>query len=295
MEVLHDCPICGHSAIAEKFHVKDHSISQEVFLLGKCISCHFLFTANAPKQAEIGRYYASDAYISHTDSNKGLVENLYQVVRKRTLAGKRKLIDQWFKKEKGTILDYGCGTGAFLHEMKSHGWQIKGIEPDAGARQKAEQINGIAIGLPEDLSTLSDGFFDVITMWHVLEHVHDVHEVVEQLKRLLKTNGMLIVAVPNYTCYDAIHYGSNWAAYDVPRHLYHFSPVAMNRLMAKHGLHITNKKGMWFDSFYVAMLSEKYKSGKINYLKAFLIGLCSNLKASFNIEKCSSLIYIISK
>ncbi len=295
MEVPHACPICGQSIVDNCGQIKDHSISQEVFLLCKCNSCEFLFTADAPGQAEIGKYYASDVYISHTDSKKGLIENLYQLVRKKTLAGKRKLINQYFLQRKGTILDYGCGTGSFLHEMKLHGWEIQGIEPDEGARQKAEQLNKIKIGRPADLTDLPQSSFDVITMWHVLEHVHDLHQVVEQLKHLLAPNGKLFIAVPNYTSYDAQHYGSSWAAYDVPRHLYHFSPFAMNQLMLRHGLQIIKKKGMWFDSFYVAMLSEKYKYGKINYLRAFMIGLYANVKAYINVEKCSSLIYIISK
>lgn len=295
MDARHACPICGHSNVTFFSRVKDYSISQETFSLCNCSSCHFLFTADAPGHAEIGKYYASDAYISHTDSKKGLIENLYQIVRKQTLSGKRKLINQFFNLRKGSILDYGCGTGAFLHEMKSHGWKVDGIEPDEGARRKAEQLNGITIGLPDTLSVLPNASFDIITMWHVLEHVHNLNEVIEQLKQLLTPNGKLIVAVPNYTSQDAAHYGTYWAAYDVPRHLYHFSPFAMECLMKNHGLQIVHKKGMWFDSFYVAMLSEKYKYGKINYLRAFLIGLYANFKAYLNIEKCSSLIYIISK
>ena len=295
MELPQACPICGNTAFDEFFSVKDHSITQEVFLLSKCQSCQFLFTSNAPSQAEIGRYYASDAYISHTDSKKGLVENLYQLVRKRTLIQKRKLINKLNKGASGVLLDYGCGTGAFLQEMKINGWKINGIEPDAGARKKAEQLNEISIGLPENISSLPDGSFDVVTLWHVLEHVHDLDTIVVQLKRLLNAKGKLIIAVPNHQSYDANYYGSRWAAYDVPRHLYHFGPGTMKRLMDKHRLTIVAKKGMWFDAFYVSMLSEQYKSGKNNYLQAFIVGLISNAKAIFNIEKCSSLIYIITK
>lgn len=295
MEVPYACPICGQSIVDNCDQIKDYSISQEVFSLCTCNSCQFIFTADAPVQAEIGKYYASDVYISHTDSKKGLIENLYQLVRKKTLAGKRKLINQYFLLGKGAILDYGCGTGAFLHEMKQHGWKIQGIEPDQGARQKAEQLNKISIGSPGNLSYFPQASFDVITMWHVLEHVHDLHQVVEQLKHLLTPNGKLFIAVPNHTSYDAQHYATYWAAYDVPRHLYHFSPFAMKQLMLQHGLQVIEKKGMWFDSFYVAMLSEKYKYGKINYLRAFMIGLYANVKAYLNIDKCSSLIYIIGK
>jgi 2-polyprenyl-3-methyl-5-hydroxy-6-metoxy-1,4-benzoquinol methylase len=254
-----------------------------------------LFTAEAPGQSDISRYYQSDVYISHTDGNKGLIEQLYQLVRKKTLVGKRKLVAGICRIQKGDILDYGCGTGAFLNEMKTSGWQVSGIEPDNGARKRAEQLVGSKIGLPEELSELSSGQYDVITMWHVLEHVHELNWTIEQLKRLLKENGKLFIAVPNHHSFDARHYRSFWAAYDVPRHLYHFSPDTLSLLMEKHGLKVISKKAMWFDSFYVSMLSEKYKCGKINYFKAVCIGLISNFITVFNREKCSSLIYVVSK
>jgi 2-polyprenyl-3-methyl-5-hydroxy-6-metoxy-1,4-benzoquinol methylase len=289
------CPLCGNINTSIAFPVKDHSITKEDFILQKCISCNFLFTTPTPDLASIGRYYASEDYISHTDSKKGIIEQLYQLVRKRTLAGKRKLINSFIKKQNGNILDYGCGTGAFLNEMKINGWNTYGIEPDDGARAKAEQLMGCSLGIPNDLSTLPDAAYDVVTMWHVLEHVHDVNGTIQELKRVIKENGKLVVAVPNHEAYDAKFYGSFWAAYDVPRHLHHFTPYTIKTLMEKHGLKLIAKKGMWFDSFYVSMLSEKYKSGKINYLKAFFIGLISNLFAFSKVEKCSSLIYVISK
>lgn len=289
------CPLCGNSQISSTLSVKDYSISQETFQLKNCNSCNFLFTTPIPDQDKIGRYYASDVYISHTDSNKGVIEQLYQLVRKRTLAGKRKLIASLSYREKGSILDYGCGTGAFLNEMKLNGWEAHGIEPDAGARAKAEQLIGGVVGLPSDLSSLATQSYDVISMWHVLEHVHDLNGTIQEIKRLLKPEGKLFVAVPNHQSFDAQHYGAFWAAYDVPRHLHHFSPDTMKSLMERNGLKIVAKKGMWFDSFYVSMLSEKYKAGKINYLKAFCIGLFSNVVACLKVEKCSSLIYVISK
>jgi 2-polyprenyl-3-methyl-5-hydroxy-6-metoxy-1,4-benzoquinol methylase len=295
MTVEEVCPLCGNSQISSTLSVKDYSISQETFQLKKCNSCTFLFTTPVPNQDAIGRYYASDVYISHTDSNKGVIEQLYQLVRKRTLAGKRKLIASLTHREKGSILDYGCGTGAFLNEMKSHGWKTDGIEPDAGARAKAEQLIGGDIGLPNELPNLTAQSYDAVTMWHVLEHVHDLNKTIQEVKRVLKPEGKLFVAVPNHQSFDAQHYGTYWAAYDVPRHLHHFSPETMKSLMERHGLKIVVKKGMWFDSFYVSMLSEKYKIGKINYFKAFFIGLISNLYAFLNVEKCSSLIYVISK
>lgn len=295
MTDIKSCPICGNMNTSFAFSVKDYSITKEVFDLQKCISCNYLYTSPAPDINAIARYYASDVYISHTDSKKGVIDKLYQLVRKRTIAGKRKLIASFINRSNGAILDYGCGTGAFLHEMKVNGWEVGGIEPDAGARAKAEQIIGAPIGVPSNLSSFPDATYDVITMWHVLEHVHDLHGAIYQLKRVLKPEGKIFVAVPNHESYDANFYGSFWAAYDVPRHLHHFSPFAMKNLMEKNGLKIIAKKGMWFDSFYVSMLSEKYKAGRINYFKALCSGLVSNLVAFFKVEKCSSLIYVISK
>lgn len=289
------CSICGSTHCSKNFSVKDFSVTKEDFMLNSCKQCGFLFTVDAPAQSDISRYYQSDVYISHTDGNKGLIEQLYQLVRKKTLVGKRKLVAGISRKQKGNVLDYGCGTGAFLNEMKISGWQVSGIEPDSGARKRAEQLVGSKIGLPEELSELPSGQYDVITMWHVLEHVHELNWTIEQLKRLLKENGKLFIAVPNHHSFDARHYGSFWAAYDVPRHLYHFSPDTISLLMEKNGLKVISKKAMWFDSFYVSMLSEKYKSGKINYFKAVCIGLISNIITVFNRDKCSSLIYVVTK
>ena len=295
MMVSQLCSVCGSTHCSEVFSVKDFSITKESFVLKSCNQCDFLFTSEAPGQSEIGRYYQSDVYISHTDGSKGFIEKLYQLVRKKTLVGKRNLVAGISQKHKGKVLDYGCGTGAFLNEMKTSGWQVNGIEPDSGARKRAEQLVGSSIGLPEELSELSSDQYDVITMWHVLEHVHELNWTIEQIKRILKEDGKLFIAVPNHHSFDARHYLSFWAAYDVPRHLYHFSPDTMSLLMEKHGLKVISKKAMWFDSFYVSMLSEKYKSGTINYFKAVCIGLISNCITVFNREKCSSLIYVIAK
>jgi SAM-dependent methyltransferase len=295
MTVAQACPICGNTSISSAFQVKDFSVSQETFTLKTCNSCHFLFTANAPDKHAISRYYQSDTYISHTDGKKGLFEKIYQIVRKRTVAGKRKMIQHFTGKQNGALLDYGCGTGAFLQEMKLSDWKINGVEPDPGARTKAEESTGISILVPGGLTSLETNSCDAITMWHVLEHVHDLEWTLEQLKRVLKEDGKLFIAVPNNNAFDAKKYGAYWAAYDVPRHLYHFTPTTMDSLMKKHGLHVVAKKPMWFDSFYVSMLSEKYKHGKIGYLSAFIIGMLSNIKAFMQVDRCSSIIYIIAK
>jgi len=295
MTVAQPCPICGHTSITSFPGVQDFTVSKEMFSLNTCSSCSFLFTSNPPDKFSIGKYYQSDTYISHTDGKKGFVEQVYQLVRKRTVSGKRKLVQDAVNKIQGTILDYGCGTGAFLHEMNSCGWSIMGIEPDAGARAKAEKATSSTIFLPDQLSDLESCEFDAVTMWHVLEHVHDLDWTIQQVKRVLKPSGKLFIAVPNNDAFDANYYGKFWAAYDVPRHLYHFTPATMKVLMNKHGFNIIETKPMWFDSFYVSMLSEKYKTGKMNYITAFFVGLLSNLNALFHKGKCSSQIYVISK
>ena len=289
------CPVCKSNELVEVFLVKDYTVSGEYFSIEKCKTCTLLFTQNVAEQNEIGRYYASENYISHSDTQAGLVNKLYHLIRKKTLQSKKRLIEGETEKSNGNILDIGCGTGAFLHTMKIGGWKITGLEPDENARKKAKILYGIEPQPSNNIFNLPDNNYDAITMWHVLEHVHQLHEYIGQLKNMLTDKGKIFIAVPNYTSYDAQHYGEFWAAYDVPRHLYHFSPAGMKRLVEQHGLTIKKIKPMWFDSFYVSMLSEKYKSGKGNLIKAFLMGFISNIKTLFNPDKCSSLIYIIEK
>jgi 2-polyprenyl-3-methyl-5-hydroxy-6-metoxy-1,4-benzoquinol methylase len=254
-----------------------------------------MFTQDVPGQEAIGPYYASQNYISHSNTQKGFINGLYHKVRTITLTSKRKMIVALTKVQKGNILDVGCGTGAFLNEMKRAGWQITGLEPDEVARRNAVELFGIYPMSSQELFALPARSFTAITMWHVLEHVHQLHEYLDQLKNLLADNGRLFIAVPNYTSYDAQHYQDHWAAYDTPRHLYHFSPASMRALLKQHSLEVIQAKPMWFDSYYVSMLSEQYKNGKGNIITAFLIGFVSNLKALFNSERCSSVIYVIKK
>jgi 2-polyprenyl-3-methyl-5-hydroxy-6-metoxy-1,4-benzoquinol methylase len=207
---------------------------------------------------------------------------------------KEKLITDNTVKQ-GRILDLGAGIGAFLNTMKERGWEISGIEPDSGARQQAKNLFNIELQETNALEHLRENNFDAITLWHVLEHVHQLHTYVERLKNLLKPSGKIFIAVPNYSSLDNSIYKLYWAAYDVPRHLYHFTPKAINVLMSKHGLKVTSKKPMWFDSFYISLLSSKYKNGKTNWIGAGLSGLRSNFKALMSRNYCSSIIYIIEK
>ena len=289
------CPVCGSSEIQQVLTAKDYTVSLQNFEVWHCNACSARFTQDIPDAENIGKYYQSENYISHSDTQKGLINQLYHLVRGHTLRSKRRLVEQSSRLSKGNLLDIGAGTGAFVAAMELAGWNVAGLEPDASARNNAWQKHDIKLQLPEDLYGFSHQQFDVITLWHVLEHVHDLHKYFETFHRILKDNGKLIIAVPNYTSYDAKYYKQFWAAYDVPRHLYHFSPASMQTLVKLKGFVVKRFMPMWFDSVYVSMLSEQYKTGKQNFIKALFIGLVSNVKALFNSKKCSSVIYVLEK
>ncbi len=289
------CPVCNSDKITPQLTAEDFTVSHQQFSIWHCNDCTHRFTQNVPGQDAIGPYYQSDSYISHSDTKKGLVNTLYHMVRKRTLNSKRKMVEAETGMAKGAILDIGCGTGAFLHTMKTAGWNITGLEPDDTARKKAAELYALQPESPEKLFQLQPASYNAITMWHVLEHVHQLHDYIKQLAALIAPDGKIIIAVPNYTSKDAALYQEFWAAYDVPRHLYHFSPASMRKLLSGYGLTVKKVKPMWFDSFYVSMLSEQYKKGKGNLVKAFFNGFISNCKALADSERCSSVIYIIEK
>ena len=289
------CPICGSEKIEHYLKATDYTVSKKVFSIWKCNACNGMFTQDVPDQQAIGAYYKSDNYISHTDTNKGLVNNLYHQVRKRTLRQKQQLINKVTGLNHGRLLDIGAGTGAFVNQMKQAGWDVTGLEPDAATVRRAKDLYGLTLKSSSELLNMAAENFDAVTMWHVLEHVHDLHGTLEKIKDIMVNSGVLIVAVPNYTSFDATAYQQYWAAYDVPRHLYHFSPLSIRLLMDKHGLVVDKIKPMWFDSFYVSLLSEEYRNGKQNLVSGFMHGLKSNLKAIGDRKKASSLIYIIRK
>jgi 2-polyprenyl-3-methyl-5-hydroxy-6-metoxy-1,4-benzoquinol methylase len=289
------CPVCGSVELSNRFQAKDNTVSGELFQVTECHQCTLRFTQDVPDESSISPYYKSENYISHTNTARGLINRLYHFVRKRTLVSKRKLIQQATGLQTGKLLDMGSGIGSFLQEMKKNGWETTGLEPDPDARKVAKELYNVELAEMNGFSKLPAGNFDVITLWHVLEHVHDLGGYVQRLKLLLKDTGRIFIAVPNYTATDASVYKEYWAAYDVPRHLYHFSPRSMQTLMNKNGLNILQYKPMWYDSFYISMLSSKYKNGKTNLAGACWNGLKSNLKAIGDVKKCSSVIYIIGK
>ncbi len=268
--------------------VKDYSVSKETFELYHDEDLDMLITSPQPSLENLGKYYESVDYISHTDSKRSLFEKAYHFVKNIALKNKLDLINS-FQPNKGRILDIGAGTGDFLSVAKQNGWQTIGVEPSEKAKAIAKNKG---VSFVEKTVALENHSFDVITMWHVLEHVPNLEEQILELKRLLKPNGTLIVAVPNFKSFDAKQYGTFWAAYDVPIHFWHFSKTAIKMLFEKESMKLVKVLPMKFDAFYVSLLSEKYKTGKMNYFSAIYIGLKSNWYGKKNLEY-SSHIYVL--
>jgi 2-polyprenyl-3-methyl-5-hydroxy-6-metoxy-1,4-benzoquinol methylase len=277
--------------ISNKKHfltLKDYSVSKETFDLYHDETLDMLITHPQPSLDNLGKYYESEDYISHTDNQRSFFEKLYHFIKNIALKNKLNLINS-LQPNKGRILDIGAGTGDFLSIAKKDGWQTIGVEPSERAKEIAKNKG---VSFVQQTSELEDQSFDVISMWHVLEHVPHLDKQIKELKRLLKPTGTLLIAVPNFKSFDAKHYGKFWAAFDVPIHFWHFSKTAIKLLFEKEKMKLEKVLPMKFDSFYVSLLSEKYKSGKMNFIKAFYVGLLSNSKARKSFEY-SSHIYII--
>ena len=267
-------------------------VSQQKFVIQTCEICGFRLTNPRPDADSIGSYYKSEDYVSHNDEGNGLINRAYRLVRNYTLRSKLNLINT-LNNGQGRILDVGCGTGAFLESCQQGGWQVTGMEPDNDARGIAQKKLGAEI--KPNLSAVTNSQpFDIITLWHVLEHIPNLNETIEQLHQLLASTGTLLIAVPNSASYDAKYFNEFWAAYDVPRHLHHFTPLTIKPLFHKHGFTVTDQQPMVFDAFYIAMLSTRYQTGRTNYLKSIQVGLTSNAEAR-QTGNSSSLIYLFKK
>lgn len=288
---LDECPICKHTLLTNEFICKDHAGSQESFALMRCSKCDLLLTNPRPDEQHIAPYYEHNDYISHTNKGNNMINKVYKVVREITLRQKQQFIKSYTSGNR--ILDFGCGTGTFLKYLQDQQYHVTGTEPAQTPRSLAEQ--NLGQNIPANPFLLKDKkSFDIITAWHVVEHVHELIPTLKQLKKLLSKNGYMFIAVPNHRSYDASHYGLNWAAYDVPRHLYHFNQSSFQYLAKRLKLTLVSTHPMKFDSYYVSMLSERYHSGHSNLFSAFQVGLKSNLLARRTGEY-SSLIYVLTK
>ena len=297
MSTIHyqQCPLCGSHDIEKALATRDHSISGEAFDLCDCHGCGLRFTQNVPAPEQIGRYYQSENYISHSDTKKGLINRLYHAARDYMLRNKQKLVQSLSKQQR--LLDVGCGTGYFMNHMRGQGYEVLGVEVDEGARNFGIQQFGLDVRPPAELEAGTlPGKFGVISMWHVLEHVYDPKLYLRRLHELLEADGVLMIAVPNYTSKDGQKYAAHWAAYDVPRHLWHFSPRTLTNLAKEMGFQVVGKKGMPLDPFYVSLLSEKYRNrGVLALPLGAWSGLRSFLSSLSRPEKASSIIYVLKK
>ncbi|MFZ1748695.1 MAG: class I SAM-dependent methyltransferase [Saprospiraceae bacterium] len=293
-ENITKCEVCQSDNIRIAQTVTDHSISKEKFNIAECQDCGFTFTQNPPLEAECGIYYQSEDYISHSNTNKGIIFRVYHMVRKIMLGQKSRLL----KKYKATprLLDIGSGTGYFLKYMSDHGYEVEGIEVDDGARAYSQENFKLKVNPPDILK--NGGIkqqFGYITLWHVLEHLYGPNEYWQIFHQLLEASGYLLVAVPNHLSSDAKHYGEYWAAYDVPRHLWHFNPHTLSLMAENNGFEVIDKKMMPFDPFYNSMLSEKYMKNTAGLFRGGWTGLISLIQGAINVNKASSIIYVLKK
>ncbi len=289
------CPSCGSPGISHYLKCRDHLVSGEYFELYRCHVCGLIFTQGHPDASDIGRYYESDEYVSHSNTPRGLLNFIYLVVRKIMLNRKVRFIKVVSGVKKGTLLDIGCGTGHFANAMRKAGFNVTGIEVNVKARGYAISKFGLDVMDEKNISSLSSGSFDVITLWHVLEHFHDPYGYFNEIRRLLKTDGLCVVAIPNSSSSDAGHYGEYWAAYDVPRHLWHFSHDAFRSFCEKAGFRLSGTSMLPFDVFYISVLSEKYSGNRNHFVKGLYRGMLFFLRSLSNKEKQSSIIYIVKR
>jgi SAM-dependent methyltransferase len=287
------CPLCSSGNISPFLKCTDHLLSREQFDLSKCTECGFVFTLKYPDNQNIGKYYESDNYISHDDSAKGILNLIYFQVRRLMLRKKRRIIEKATGLTKGRILDVGCGTGYFAAKIKKVGWDVTGIEPNVKARDFAARHFALNVISPEHISELPSGVFDCITLWHVLEHFHDPFSYAAEIKRLMRPGGLCLCAIPNCSSFDADHYDEYWAAYDVPRHLWHFTPETFRLFAQKAGFRISGINSLPLDVFYISILSEKNKGTKFYFLKGMMKGTLFALRSLFIKARSSSLIYIL--
>lgn len=293
--MTHICPFCKSENTKQYLKLKDYFLTQEDFEIYECADCQLLFTTPRPAPSEIGKYYQSENYLSHNEHKKGIVPWIYNQVKKTNVKNKFKVAfaGGYMHLGKTRVLDYGCGVGDFLNYAKKRGCQICGCDVSEEARRIASEKLQTNIISPDELSSLPDWRFDVITMWHVLEHVDDLKSLVDQLHRLLIDKGRLVVAVPNFKSYDAQYYKDKWAAYDVPRHLSHFHVESLEKVF-EGKFKLRKIKPMKWDAFYISMMSENYVGKGNSFIKGVISGMKSNSSAKKTGEY-SSLIYVFSK
>lgn len=290
-EKLAACPICNRSGENRFLEGEDYFLSRETFTITACSSCGFRYTNPRPTEESSGVYYRTDEYISHDAAKGGIIPTLYGIARYFTLRSKFRIVKRYSPGK--TLLDIGCGTGEFLNFCQTKGFDCTGVEPSDKARSFAQKTYNLEVKSDFLTEVNQNRQFDCITLWHVLEHIHRLDETFVKLTKLLDKKGVLIVALPNSNSYDALHYGKFWAAYDLPRHIYHFTKDTLKTLAEKHHFACVKIIPQTLDAYYISMLSEKYQTGSSNYVKAFFHGMLSNWKGRDPQLGHSSEIYIL--
>jgi SAM-dependent methyltransferase len=292
---INDCPLCSSVNISLYLKCKDHFLSKEVFELFRCQGCGFVFTQDHPEENGSDRYYESDDYISHDDKSPGVLNKIYLLARKIMLTRKREIVESAAGLKRGSLLDIGCGTGYFAGAMKNAGWLVTGLEPNKKAREFSSRKFDLNIISPEQILKLSSDSFDCITLWHVLEHLNNPFQYAGEFVRLLKPEGVCIIAVPNCSSFDAQYYREYWAAYDVPRHLWHFNPHTIRIFSQRSGFKVERQLNLPFDVFYISILSERYRGSIAPLLKGMFIGKLFWILSVFRNQRSSSIIYLLRK
>ena len=294
--ITHDkCPLCQSSAIKKRFACVDEFATGEQFDIFECTACGLAFTQNVPDEKEIDRYYESPTYISHSNTSKGFVNRVYHIARRIMLQKKARKVEKLTGLKNGRLLDYGAGTGHFARLMETRGWSVTAIEKNGKARELTLKEFGFEMLPVEALSTIKDKELDVVTMWHVMEHIQEPDRMWDELHRILGDKGIAIIAVPNSASYDALKYKEYWAAYDVPRHLWHFTPGTIAQWGEKHGFVLDGQYTMPFDGFYISMLSEQYKGSRLHTIRGFWNGFKGWLLQCRRSSASSSIIYVFRK
>lgn len=290
MKEINKCKICDGSDFKLFLKTQDYFYTREEFSLSKCNNCGFVFTNPIPEN--LGRYYDTEEYLSHDTANVNIISKIYGFIRNLNISRKYNIVSSYVPR--GTILDIGCGTGELLAFFKKKGWKTKGVEPNQKARHTAISNNNVDVIGEDEINQIDPESQDVVSMWHVLEHIEELNTRIEQVKGLTSKNGLMIFALPNLNSPDSKKYGKHWAGLDVPRHLYHFTEDSFSRLMDKHNLRLIKSIPMKFDAYYVSMLSEKYLKNSFGIIRAIFSGFSSNTKAKKN-NNYSSMIFVVKK
>lgn len=286
------CPWCDSENAQLHLNLKDEFLTQEAFQIYECKDCGLLYTMPRPDKDKIGDYYKSEEYYSHQENKQGFIPKLYEKVKTINLRNKYRMATEGL--QIGKALDIGCGVGDFLHQMERNGWECIGVEPSKDAKNIAKKrVKGEILAI-EDLENIADETFDLITMWHVLEHVDDLKWQLRQLERLVKSKGRVVIALPNYKSYDGQFYKAFWAAYDVPRHLNHFNKETLIKIFNSNNLVLRKTEKLVWDAYYISFMSEKYQNHSLPLIRGAIQGLKSNCNARRSGE-WSSLVYVFEK